>query len=117
MDSIEARLTDWASWAGGYGRGSGYSTPHARLIAHGTLLSASSEEWSLFPPEIERTERAIAQLRLKHPYLKKLIFYRYLYRQQPEEIATNFDKPKEHIERGLSRALDWLHDYLQSLEH
>ena len=40
MDFIKARLTDWASWAGGYGRGSGYSTPHARLIAHGTRLRA-----------------------------------------------------------------------------
>jgi hypothetical protein len=112
MDSIEGRLTDWGLWAGGFGRGSGYSTPHARMITLGILPQASPDNWSQFPPEIEQTERAIAQLKIHSKYLKTLIFQRYLYRLQVEEIATNLDRNKDEIERGLDKARDWIGDWL-----
>lgn len=115
-DSIESRLIDWGSWARGYSRGGTSSQPWVKAIAMGCIPQASPDNWSVFPPEIEQTERAIAQLRLKHPYLKKLIFFRYLYGNQPEEIATILNSNKEAIERGLAKGRDWIGDYLEALE-
>lgn len=114
MDSIEHRLTVWGDWAGGFSRGGGYYTPLAKMIALGAIPQASPDNWSGLPPEIEITERAIAQLRLYHPYLKKLIFNRYLYKLQPEEIATNLGKSKDEITRGLDRGRDWIGDWIDS---
>lgn len=114
-DSIEGYLIDWGMWAGGFGRGGGYSTPHARLMTQGVSLR-SVEDYSYLPPEIELIERAIAQLGIRHRYLKKLIFYRYLYKLQPEEIATQFSKPKAEILSGLERGRDWIGDWLDAQE-
>lgn len=112
-DSTEARLIDWGSWAGGFGRGGGYSNPVWEHLAKGAAQQAG---WEHFPPEIEQTERAIAQLRIRSKYLKTLIFQCYLYRLTPEEIATNLDRSKDDIERGLARARDWIGDWIDSQE-
>lgn len=114
MDAIEARLIEWGSWASGFGRGGGTTNILARHIANGGIRCASPENWAYLPPDIELTERAIAQLRLKHPHLKKLIFYRYLYHQQPEEMAANLGRSKEHIQIGLDKARDWIGDWIET---
>lgn len=114
MDATEHRLHTWGDWAGGFSRGGGYSTPMAKMIALGTITQASPDNWSNLPPEIELTERAIAQLKLYHPFLKKLIFQRYLYKLQPEEIATNIGKPKEYVISGLDKGRDWIGDWIDS---
>lgn len=113
MDSIEARLADWGSWAGGFGRGGSSSSPVWEHLAKGAAQQAG---WEHFPPEIEMTERAIAQLKIRSKYLKTLIFQAYLYRLTPEEIATNLDRSTADIERGLSNALDWIGDWIDSQE-
>ena len=116
MDDTEARLTDWGMWAGGYGRGGTVPNILGRLIANGGIRCSTPDNWSHLPPEIEQTERAIAQLKLHSKYLKTLVFQRYLYKFQPEEIATNLDRPKDDILRGLDRARDWIGDWIDSQE-
>lgn len=114
MDDIEARLTDWGEWASNYSEGSSRRSPLAIMIAQGTVRIGGADHSSL-PADIEVMERAIAQLRLRHPFLKKLIFYRYLYRKTPEEIASFLDRDKISIQTGLDRARDWIGEYLDSL--
>ena len=113
-DSIDSRLVIWAQWAKGHGRGGGYTNILARHIANGGIRCATPDNWSKFPEDIELTERAIAQLRIRSKYLKTLIFQHYLYGLQPEEIATNLDRPKQDILNGLDRARDWIGDWIES---
>jgi hypothetical protein len=115
MDDIESRLTDWGDWAGGRSSGGGSSSPLARMIAQGSVR-IGGEDHSEMPAEIEEIERAVAQLRLYSRYLKRLVFFRYLYHKTPEEIASYLDRNKADIQAGLDRARDWIGEYLDSFQ-
>lgn len=115
MDDIEARLTDWGDWAGSHSEGRSTSSPLAVMIAQGTVRIGGKDH-SEMPAEIEEMERAVAQLRLYSRYLKKLIFFHYIYHKPPEEIAAYLDRNTADIQAGLDRARDWIGEHLDSLQ-
>lgn len=110
MDRIEVLLVEWGSWAGGFSRGTGYSNPMWNHLSK----TSRGADFSEIPPHLEQIERAISHLRKHHPFLKKLIFQRYLYNLQPEEIAASCGQTTLFIKGGLDRARDWIGDWLEA---
>lgn len=112
MDRIEGLLVEWGSWAGGFSRGGGYSNPMWNHLSK----TSKGADFSEIPPHLEQIEKAVAHLRRHHPFLKKLIFQRYLYNLHPEEIATTCGQTKLFVQAGLDRARDWIGDWLDAQE-